>query len=144
LHYRQEPHAPKLLARALLPKLERLAPGRRLQRLQPPLCARAQAGHIVEALCCSDAKPKFFELADIAASARRGKNAPPISPIELETVARIDAVFSIECDINGASAAELLRVQRQASAPLFATLGIWLRAERAKLSRHVAIAKAID
>jgi transposase len=101
-------------------------------------------GHIVEARCCSDAKPKFFELADIAASARRGKNAPPISPIALETVARIDAVFSVECDINGASAAELLRVQRQASAPLFAALGIWLRAEHAKLSRHVAIAKAID
>ena len=73
-----------------------------------------------------------------------GQNAPPISPIALETVARIDAVFSVECDISGASAVELLRVQRQASAPLFAALGIWLRAEHAKLSRHVAIAKAID
>ena len=83
-------------------------------------------------------------MADIVASARRGKNAPPISPIALETVARIDAVFSVECDINGASAAELLRVQRQALAPLFAALRIWLRAERAKPSRHVAIAKAID
>jgi len=62
----------------------------------------------------------------------------------LHPSAHIDAVFSVECDINGASAAELLRVQRQASAPLFAALGIWLRAERAKLSRHVAIAKAID
>ena len=85
-------------------------------------------GHIVEALCCSDAKRKSFELADIAASARRGKNAPPISPIALEAVARIDAVFAVDRDINGASAVERLRVQREASAPLFIAPGIWLRA----------------
>jgi len=35
-------------------------------------------------------------------------------------------------------------VRHEAPAPLFAALGIWLRAERAKLSRHVASAKAID
>jgi transposase len=36
-------------------------------------------GRIVEALCWSHARRKFFELADIAANARRGKNAPAIS-----------------------------------------------------------------
>ena len=101
-------------------------------------------GRIVEALCWSHARRKFFELADIAANARRGKNAPPISPIALEAVTRIDAIFDVERDINGASAEERLRVRRENSAPLVAALETWLRAERAKLSRHAAIAKAID
>jgi len=41
---------------------------------------------IIEALCWSHARRKFFELADIAANARRGKSATPISPIALEAV----------------------------------------------------------
>jgi hypothetical protein len=41
-------------------------------------------GPIVEALCWSHARRKFFELADAAANARRGKTATPISPIALE------------------------------------------------------------
>jgi transposase len=101
-------------------------------------------GRIIEALCWSHGRRKFFELADIAANARRGKNAPPISPIALEAVKRIDAIFDIERDINGLSADERLRVRREASAPLVAALETWLRAERAKLSRHAAVAKAID
>jgi transposase InsO family protein len=40
-------------------------------------------GPIVEALCWSHARRKFFELADIAANTRRGKKATPISPIAL-------------------------------------------------------------
>jgi len=101
-------------------------------------------GRIVEALCWSHARRKFFELADIAANARRGKNASPISPIALEAVKRIDAVFDVERDINGTSAEERLRVRRDTSAPLVVALEAWLRAERSKLSRHAAIAKAID
>ena len=101
-------------------------------------------GRIVEALCWSHARRKFFELADIAANARRGKNAPPISPMALEAVKRIDVIFDVERDINALSADERLRVRREASAPLVAALGTWLRTERAKLSRHAAIAKAID
>jgi transposase len=101
-------------------------------------------GRIVSALCWSHARRKFFELADIAANARRGRLAPPISPIALEAVKRIDAIFDIERDINGASAEERLRVRRETSAFLVAALEVWLRAERGKLSRHAAIAKAID
>jgi transposase len=95
-------------------------------------------------LCWSHARRKFFELADIAANARRGRNAPAISPMALEAVKRIDVIFDIERDINGLSAAERLRVRRETVAPLVAALETWLRAERAKLSRHAAIAKAID
>ena len=101
-------------------------------------------GLIVEALCWSHARRKFFELADIAANARRGKNAPPISPIALEAVKRIDALFGIEREINGLSVEKRLAGRRETSAPLVATLEGWMRAERAKLSRHVAVAKAID
>ena len=93
-------------------------------------------GPIVEALCWSHARRKFFELADIAANARRGKTATPISPIAFEAVRRIDALFDIEREINGLSAAERLAVRQERSAPLVAALEAWMRAERAKLSRH--------
>jgi transposase len=99
---------------------------------------------IVEALCWSHARRKFFELADIAANARRGKNAAPISPIALEAVRRIDAVFAVERDVNGQRADERLRVRREVAADLVAALETWMRAERAKLSRHAEVAKAID
>src|SRR6202789_773411 len=106
--------------------------------------AERQPTPVVEALCWSHARRKFFELADIAANARRGKNAPPISPIALEAVKRIDALFDIEREINGLSIEKRLAARRGRSAPLVAALEGWMRAERAKLSRHVAVAKAID
>jgi transposase len=101
-------------------------------------------GPIVEALCWSHARRKFFELADIAANARRGKKATPISPIALEAVKRIDAVFDIEREIVGLSAAERLRVRQKRSVDLVRALEDWMRGERAKLSRHAEVAKAID
>jgi hypothetical protein len=101
-------------------------------------------GAIVEALCWSHARRKFFELADIAANARRGKNATPISPIALEAVKRIDAVFEIEREIVGLSAAERLCVRQERSAAVVKDLMGWMRAERARLSRHAEVAKAID
>jgi transposase len=106
--------------------------------------ADRKPGPVVEALCWSHARRKFFELADIAANARRGKNAPPISPIALEAVKRIDALFAVEREINGLSAATRLAVRQERSAPLVAAFEAWTRAERAKLSRHAAVAKAID
>jgi transposase len=101
-------------------------------------------GPIHEALCWAHARRKFFEFADIAASARRGKDAPPISPIALEAVTRIDAIFDLERTVNGAEA-ETRRAARQRDAvQLVADLEQWMRAERARLSRHVPVAKAID
>jgi len=73
-------------------------------------------------LCWSHARRQFFELADIAANARRGKNAPAISPVALEAVKRIDALFDIERNINGLSAEERLRVRQERSAPILAAL----------------------
>jgi transposase len=99
---------------------------------------------LTEALCWAHARRKFFELADIAANARRGKRAPPISPLALEAVQRIDAIFDIERAINGRGAAERLAARQEHSAPLVAELEGWLRSERARLSRHTPVAKAMD
>ena len=101
-------------------------------------------GSVTEALCWSHGRRKFYELADIAANKRRGKRAPPISPLALEAVKRIDALFDIERTVNGESAERRLAVRREQSAPLVAELEEWMRTERAGLSRHAAVAKAMD
>ena len=105
--------------------------------------SRAQ-GVITAALCWAHARRQFFELADIAANARRGKNAAAISPVALEAVKRIDALFDIERGINGLSAEERLRVRREQSAPLLVSLEAWLHDERSRLSRSASVAKPID
>jgi transposase len=101
-------------------------------------------GAITAALCWAHARRQFFELADIAANARRGKNAAAISPVALEAVKRIDALFDIERGINGLSAKERLRVRQEQSAPLLISLEIWLHDERSRLSRSASVAKPID
>ncbi|MEE9211017.1 MAG: IS66 family transposase [Kiloniellales bacterium] len=105
-------------------------------------------GPVTEALCWSHARRKFFVLADIAASAKRGaktgKLGAIISPLAFEAVKRIDALFDIEREINGSSAEQRLAVRAERSAPLLADLEAWLRAERARLSRHAPVAKAMD
>jgi hypothetical protein len=72
---------------------------------------------ITEALCWAHGRRKFFELADIAANARRGKDAKPISPLALEAVRRIDEIFDLERTINGAERATRLAVRRAEVAP---------------------------
>ena len=101
-------------------------------------------GPVTEALCWSHGRRKFYELADIAANKRRGKRAPPISPLALEAVRRIDALFDIERQINGEIAERRLALRRELSAPLLADLEDWMRSRRAGLSRHASVAKAID
>lgn len=101
-------------------------------------------GPVTEALCWSHSRRKFFELADIAQSARRGKNAAPISPLALEAVKRINVLFDIEREVNGKPAAERLAVRQERSVPLLCDLEDWMRTERARLSRHAPVAKAMD
>jgi transposase len=105
--------------------------------------ARPQ-GAITPALCWAHARRKFFELADIASHARRGKGVASISPIALEAVKRIDVLFDIERTINSASAEERLRVRQEQSAPLLAALESWLREGRTGLSRSSTVVKPID
>jgi transposase len=101
-------------------------------------------GPVTSALCWAHARRQFFELADIAANARRGRNAAAISPVALEAVRRIDVLFDIERRINGQSAEERLRVRHEQSAPLVTALESWLRDERARLSRSASVAEPID
>ena len=96
------------------------------------------------ALCWSHARRKFFELADIAGNVRKNKPAHDISPVALEAVKRIDAIFDIERDINGKGAAARLAVRQERSLPLVEGLRSWLVEERARMSKHNSVAKAID
>ena len=86
-------------------------------------------------------------MADLAANARlkaQGKTQAVISPLALETVRRIDALFAIEREINGRSADKRKAVRQDQSAPLVADLEAWMREQRAKLSRGNDVAKAMD
>jgi transposase len=76
--------------------------------------------------------------------AKSGKQGAIISPLAFEAVQRIDALFDIEREINGMSAEERLAVRAERSAPLLAELEAWMREERARLSRHAPVAKAMD
>ena len=91
-------------------------PGNRLY------AAGKSPGPVTEAACWSHSRRKFFELADIAAGKRRGKNAPPISPVALEAVKRIDLLFDIERGINGKPTEQRLALRQQLSAPVLADL----------------------
>jgi len=101
-------------------------------------------GAATAALCWAHARRQFFELADIAANARRGKQAAAISPIALEAVKRIDALFEMERTINGLNTADRQRARAERSAPLVADLEQWLRHKRAKLSRSASVTQPID
>jgi transposase len=106
-----------------------------------------QPGPITDALCWAHGRRKFFVLADIAAGAakgRHGKNAPAISPLALEAVKRIDAVFDLERDINGKPPDDRLAARKEHIAPLVAELEAWMRAERARVSGKSEIGKAMD
>ena len=104
-------------------------------------------GLIIQAACWAHARRKFFVLADLAQNARRkarGNTPVFVSPMALAAVRKIDALFDIERDINGHAAADRLAVRRELSMKLVAELEIWMRQERAKLSRHDDLAKAMD
>ena len=100
-------------------------------------------GPIIEAACWSHARRKLFELADIASKAR-DKTSTVISPIAFAAVAKFDAVFAMERSINGLSPDERLAVRRKDIVPIVDDLIAWMKQERAKLSRHNDVAKAMD
>lgn len=104
-------------------------------------------GPIYEAACWAHARRPFFALADLEANARRkaqGKRAAVISPVALKMVQRIDALFEIERHINGQTADERRASRQQLSKPLIDDMEIWMREQRAKLSRDNDLAKAFD
>jgi transposase len=104
-------------------------------------------GPIMEAACWVHARRPFFAMADIEENARRkasGKREIPLSPIAIEIVRRIDALFEIERSINGKSPAERLAVRQNLSRPLVEDLEVYMRAQLDRLSRGHDLAKAIN
>jgi transposase len=91
---------------------------------------RRRPGPITEAACWSHSRRKFFELADLRKA-----------PLAIEAVRRIDAIFAIEREINGATAEQRLALRSERVKPLVDELEAWMRTERARLSRHADIAK---
>jgi len=67
-----------------------------------------------------------------------------VSPIALEAVRRLDVIFEWERSINGLPPAQRLAVREKEIAPIVEAFEVWMRAERARLSRHAEVAKAMD
>jgi transposase len=104
-------------------------------------------GRIFEAACWVHARRPFFAMADLEENARRkaaGKKEIPLSPIAIEIVRRIDALFEIERPINGKPPEERTAARQSLSKPLVDGLLIYMREQRAKLARAHDLAKAID
>ena len=108
--------------------------------------AGRRAGPIKEAACWVHARRPFFAMADLEQNARlkaAGKKEITISPIAVEIVRRIDALFDIEREINGQSAAQRRAMRQVRSAPLVADLHAYMHEQRARLSRSHDLAKAM-
>jgi transposase len=108
--------------------------------------AERKPGSAREAACSVHARRPFFAMADLEENARRktsGKKEIPLSPIAIEVVRRIDALFDIERSINGKSAEERLAVRQNLSQPLVDDLRVYLREQAALLARGHDLAKAI-
>jgi transposase len=90
-------------------------------------------GPIIEAACWAHARRKFFDLARISKA-----------PIAVEAIAKIDALFAIEREINGLASAERLAVRQSRMRPLMVQFESWLHEQRARLSVNSETAKAIN
>jgi transposase len=108
--------------------------------------AERSPGPITEAACWAHARRKFFVLADIAkaATARIQKTLVAVSPLAFEAVRRIDSIFDLERPLNGLPEDQRLALRQQHVAPEVEALESWMRTERANLSRHNDVAKAMD
>lgn len=100
-------------------------------------------GPVLSALCWSHARRKFFELADIKEKARQKKPTYDISPVALEAVKKIDAIFDVERQINGLDIPSRLDARHRLVRPLVEDLHDWMRAEQGTMSKHNPVAKAI-
>jgi len=105
-----------------------------------------EPGPILEAACWAHARRPFFAMADLEENARRkaaGKKEIPVSPIAMEVVRRIDALFEIERAVNGCSAEERRAHRQLHSAALVTELKAYMQDASAKLSRGHDLFKAM-
>jgi transposase len=95
--------------------------------------ADRKAGPIIEAACWAHARRKFFDLARLSQA-----------PIASEAIARIDALFAIEREINGLAPPQRVGVRTERSRLLVVALETWLREQRTRVSKNSDTGKAIE
>jgi transposase len=98
-------------------------------------------GAITEAACWVHGRRKFYALADIAAKARDPRIV--ISPIALEAVQRIDAIFDIERALNGLNPDDRRAARQGRVKPLVDNLHHWMKEQRGRVSGKSPIGKAL-
>jgi transposase len=87
---------------------------------------------VTEAACWAHARRKFFDV-----------HAATQSPLALEALQRIAALYAIEATIRGQSRDARLAVRQTQSAPLFAELRTWLEKTHARIPGKSDLAGAI-
>ena len=90
-------------------------------------------GPISEAACWAHGRRKLFKLAEVDRA-----------PLAAEAVQRIDAIFDAERMINGLPAEQRLATRQAQIAPLVTELLTWMLGQRARMSRHAEVGKAMD
>ena len=94
--------------------------------------ALAERGDVELAFCWANVRRRFYELA-----------ASGPAPIATEALERIAALYAIEAEIRGRSAAQRAAVRKERSRPLIEALEPWLRAKLELISQKTKLAEAI-
>jgi len=103
-------------------------------------------GPILQAACWAHGRRPFFIFADVEEAARRkasGDKPIVLSPIAIEIVRRIDALFEIEREINGLPPGERRTVRQARSKHLVEQLRAYMEDKRKTLSPKHDLAKAM-
>lgn len=103
-------------------------------------------GPILQAACWAHARRPFFIFADLEEAARRkaaGTKPVVVSPVALEVVRQIDALFEIEREINGQSPETRRAVRQELSKPIVEALHTYLQDKQLGFSRTHDLHKAI-
>jgi transposase len=102
--------------------------------------AERSPGPIYEAACWVHGRRGFYVLADIIRAARDDKYV--ISPVALEAVKRIDAMFAIEAQIRGMDAEVRRAMRHKHIKPLVDAFYAWGQAQLAELGPKKPVAAA--
>ena len=103
-------------------------------------------GPILQAACWAHGRRPFFIFADVEEATRRkasGDKQIVLSPIAIEIVRRIDALFEIEREINGLAPPERRAVRQARSKHLVEQLRGYMEEKRKTLSPKHDLAKAM-
>ena len=103
-------------------------------------------GRILQAACWSHGRRPFFIFADVEEAARRkasGDKPLVLSPIAIEIVRQMDALFEIERQINGLTPKERRAVRQERVRPLVEALHDYMAQKRNALSPKHDLAKAM-